>query len=77
MGGSGLGFKTSGVGRGLFRHNPSSKQQCSVEALTGRYLVLIIAELGGRSRQSPIVLGGEGQSLGTKDALSIRPVNTH
>ena len=56
---------------------PSSKQQCSVEALTGRYLVLIIAELGGRSRQSPIVLGREGQSLGTKDALSIRPVNTH
>ena len=48
-----------------------------MEALTGRFLVLLIAELGGRSRQSAIVLGGEGQSLGTKDALSIRPVITH
>ena len=27
---------------------------------------MIIAELSGRRRQSPIVLGGEGQSLGTK-----------
>ena len=33
--------KTSGVGRGLFWRNPFSQQQsCSVEALTGRYLVL-------------------------------------
>ena len=28
---------------------------------------MIIAELRGRCRQSPIVLGGEGKSLGTKD----------
>ena len=41
------------------------------------YGIMIIAELSGRSRQSPIVLGGEGQSLGTKEALSIRPVDTH
>ena len=27
---------------------------------------MIIAELSGGRRQSPIVLGGEGQSLGTK-----------
>ena len=32
---------------------------------------MIIAELSGRCRQSAIVLGGEGQSLGTKDTLSI------
>ena len=29
------------------------------------------------ARQSPIVLGGEGQSLCTKDRLSIGPVHTH
>ena len=29
------------------------------------------------ARQSPIVLGGEGQSLCTKDTLSIGPVHTH
>ena len=40
MGGSGLGAKISGVGRGLFWHNPFSKQQCSLETLTGKYLVL-------------------------------------
>ena len=40
-------------------------------------IIMIIAELSGRCRQSPIVLGGEGQSLGTKDALSIGPVDTH
>ena len=38
---------------------------------------MIIAELSGRHRQSPIVLGGEDQSLGTKDTLSIGPVDTH
>ena len=38
---------------------------------------MIIAELSGRCRQSPTVLGGEGQSLGTKDALSIGPLDTH
>ena len=38
---------------------------------------MIIAELSGRCRQSPIALGGEGQSLGTKDALSIGPLDTH
>ena len=35
---------------------------------------MIIAEPSGRCRQSPIVLGGEGQSLATKDTLSIGPV---
>ena len=40
-------------------------------------IIMIIAELSGRCRQSPIVLGGEGQSLGTKDALSIGPLDTH
>ena len=30
-------------------------------------ILMIIAEVSGRLRQSPIVLGGEGQSLGTKD----------
>ena len=92
MGGKGLGVKTSGVGRGLFWQNPFSKQQCSVEALTGKYLVvnlpscirpllrmliMIIVELIGRRRQSPILLGREGQSLGTKDTLNIGPVDTH
>jgi len=37
---------------------------------------MIIAELSGRWRQSPIVLDGEGQSLGTKDTLSIGPLDT-
>ena len=41
------------------------------------YGIMIIAELSWRSRQSPIVLGGEGPNLGTKDALSIRPLDTH
>ena len=40
-------------------------------------IIMIIADLSGRRRQSPIVLGGDGQILGTKDALSIRPVDTH
>ena len=40
-------------------------------------LLLIIAELSGRHRQSPIVLGGEDQSLGTKDTLSIGPHWSH
>ena len=35
---------------------------------------MIIAELSGRRRQSPIVLGREGQSLGTMDTFSIGPV---
>ena len=30
---------------------------------------MTIAELSGRHRQSPIGLGGEDQSLGTKDRL--------
>ena len=42
-----------------------------------RMIIMTIAELSGRCRQSPIVLGGEGQSLGTKDALSIGPFDTH
>ena len=40
-------------------------------------LLLIIADLSGRRRQSPIAPGGEDQSLGTKDTLSIGPVDTH
>ena len=40
-------------------------------------IIMTIAELTGRCRQSPIVLGGEGESLGTKDALSIGPLDTH
>ena len=40
-------------------------------------IIMIIAELSGRCRQSPIVLGGEGQSLRTKDALSIGPLENH
>ena len=38
---------------------------------------MIIAELSGRRRQSPILLGEEGQSLGTKDTLRIGHVDTH
>ena len=40
-------------------------------------MIMIIAELSVRHRQSPIFLGGEGQSLDTKDILSIGPVDTH
>ena len=40
-------------------------------------LLLLIAELSGRHRQSPIFLGGEDQSLRTRDTLSIGPVDTH
>ena len=40
-------------------------------------VIMIIAEVSGRCRQSPIVLGGEGKSLGTKDALRIGPLDTH
>ena len=40
-------------------------------------IIMIIAELSGRCRQSPIVPGGEGQILGTKDALNIGPLDTH
>ena len=40
-------------------------------------IIMIIAVLSGRCRRSPIVLGGEGQSLGTKDALSIGALDTH
>ena len=39
-------------------------------------IIMIIKELSGRCRQSPIVLGEEGQSLGTKDTLSIGPLDT-
>ena len=85
----GGGGKTSGVGRGLFWHNPFSKQQCSLDALTASTLFLPCPSHlnqasvendyqdksraqwgGGRPRQSPSVLGGEGQSLGTKDIFS-------
>ena len=41
---------------------------------------MIIAELSGRFRQSSIVLGREGQSLGTKDTLirlSMGRLDTH
>ena len=37
---------------------------------------MIIVELSGRRRQSPIVLGGEGKSLATKDSLSVGSVDT-
>ena len=37
----------------------------------------VVVELSGRRRQSSIVLGGEDRSLGTKDTLSIGPVDTH
>ena len=40
-------------------------------------IIMIIAELSGRCRHSPIVLGGKGQSLGTKDALIMGPLDTH
>ena len=39
-------------------------------------IIMIIAEFSGRRGKSPIVFGGEGQSLGTKDTLSIGPVTT-
>ena len=39
-------------------------------------IIMIITEFSGRCRQSPIVPGGEGQSLGTKDTLSIGPLDT-
>ena len=45
--------------------------------IAGFDCIMIIAELSGRCRQSTIVLGGEGQSLGTKDTLSIGPLDTH
>ena len=41
-----------------------------------RKIIMITADLRGRCRQSPIVLGGEGQSLGTKDILSVGTVDT-
>ena len=34
-------------------------------------IMMIIAELSGRRKQSPIVHGEEGQCLGTKDTFSI------
>ena len=37
---------------------------------------MIIAELRGRCRQIPGVLGGEGEILGTKDIFSWGPVDT-
>ena len=37
---------------------------------------MIIAELRGRGRQLPSVLGGEGEILGTKDILRLGPVDT-
>ena len=40
-------------------------------------MIMIFAELSVRHRQSPIFLGGERQSLDTKDILSIGPVDTH
>ena len=40
-------------------------------------LLLIIAELSGRHSHPLSCMGGEDQSLGTKDILSIGPVDTH
>ena len=43
-----------------------------------RMIIMIDTELSGRCRQSPIVLDGEGQSLGIKkDAISIGHLDTH
>ena len=38
------GGQKYGLGRGLFSHNPFSEKQCSVEALTGKYLVLTLPQ---------------------------------
>ena len=40
-------------------------------------IIMIMAELTERHKQSPSALGGEGQSLGTKDVISVGPVDTH
>ena len=40
-------------------------------------IIMIIAELSGRRRQSPIVQDEEGQCLGTKDTLSIDTHRSH
>ena len=40
-------------------------------------IIMIIAELSGRRRQSPIVQGEEAQCLGTKDTLSIDTHRSH
>ena len=40
-------------------------------------IIMIIAEPQWEVQQSPIVPGGEGQILGTKDALNIGPLDTH
>ena len=40
-------------------------------------IIMMVAKLSGRRTQSSIVLGGEGQSLATKDTLSTGPVDTH
>ena len=88
------GGKTSGIGRGLFWHNPYTVRSsvyyrgfdwqvpCSYSAPARpllRIIIMIIAEFSGRHRQSPSVLGGEGQSLGTctKDIVSWGLVDTH
>ena len=88
------GGKTSGIGRGLFWHNPFTVRSsvyfrgfdwqvpCSYSAPARpllRIIIMIIVEFSGRHRQSPSVLGGEGQSLGTctKDIVSWGLVDTH
>ena len=46
-------------------------------ALEIMWLPILIAELSGGRRQSPIIMGGEDQSLGSKDTPSIGPVDSH
>ena len=90
VGGSGLGVKTSGVRRCCFytTSSVSSSFRCrlwlaSTFVLASwirpllRMIIMIIAELSGRCRQLPIVPGGEGQILDTKDASNIGPLDTH
>ena len=75
------GAKQVGWGGGSFDTTPSRavftrgfdwQVPCSYSAPARpllRIIIMIIAEFSGRHRQSPSVLGGEGQSLG-KDIVS-------
>ena len=77
----------SGTGKGLFQHNPFNKQQCSLEALTGKYLVLTLpCQLNQASAENDNHDScraqweehtGEGQSFGVKDIITWGPVDTH
>ena len=52
----------------LFLICSSQLNQASAE----NYIIMITAELSGRCRQTPIVLGEEGQSLVTKGPVDTR-----